>query len=431
MIEISKKTFYYTVMPLLVIAVLFLFQSPKEVHASKTELPLDELKALSDVYMRIKDNYVQDVDDSELFNNAIKGMLEGLDPHSTYLNEKDFEDLQIGTKGEFGGLGIEITMENGFVKVVSPIDDTPAYNAGVKSGDLIIMLDDKAVKGMSLSEAVDIMRGKVGTSITLTIARQGETEPIKINIVRDTIKIKSVKYEMIDKDYSYIRISSFQSKTGENLKSSIQKLYKNNKELKGIILDLRNNPGGILGAAVDVSDVFLTAGKKIVSTRGRDSDAMHEFSSNNKDLTKNTPLVILINSGSASASEIVAGALQDHKRAIIMGTQSFGKGSVQTILPISQKTALKLTTARYYTPNGRSIQAKGITPDIVVNDLILKKRGEDDLLKEADLVGHLKNTDKKEKSKEKKDQMAKRLENDYQLSEALNLLKGLNIISSK
>ena len=392
------------------------------------KIPIEQLKAFSEVYMKIKKDYVEKVDDEKLFDDAIKGMLEGLDPHSTYLNEKDFEDLQIGTRGEFGGLGIEVTMEDGYVKVVSPIDDTPAYRAGVKAGDLIIMLDDKPVKGLTLSECVDIMRGKVGTSLELTIAREGENKPLKIKIIRDTIKVKSVKYDILDNNYGYLRITSFQSKTGSSLKNVLLKIKKKNN-LKGIVLDLRNNPGGVLGAAVEVSDTFLDQKKMIVTTSGRMSDAINEFKSSSNDFAKDIPIVVLINGGSASASEIVAGALQDHRRAIIMGTQSFGKGSVQTILPLTRKTALKITTARYFTPNGRSIQAKGITPDIIVKEMKFEKKDEVEFLKESDLTGHLDKNSKKEKNGTsfKNSKYA----DDYQLSEALNLLKGLNILSVK
>ena len=392
------------------------------------KIPIEQLKAFSEVYMKIKKDYVEKVDDEKLFDDAIKGMLEGLDPHSTYLNEKDFEDLQIGTRGEFGGLGIEVTMEDGYVKVVSPIDDTPAYRAGVKAGDLIIMLDDKPVKGLTLSECVDIMRGKVGTSLELTIAREGENKPLKIKIIRDTIKVKSVKYDILDNNYGYLRITSFQSKPGSSLKNVLLKIKKKNN-LKGIVLDLRNNPGGVLGAAVEVSDTFLDQKKMIVTTSGRMSDAINEFKSSSNDFAKDIPIVVLINGGSASASEIVAGALQDHRRAIIMGTQSFGKGSVQTILPLTRKTALKITTARYFTPNGRSIQAKGITPDIIVNEMKFEKKDEVEFLKESDLTGHLDKNSKKEKNGTsfKNSKYA----DDYQLSEALNLLKGLNILSVK
>ena len=398
-------------------------------YAAKTSLPLNQLQAFSEVYLKIKQNYVQDISDKELFDNAIKGMLEGLDPHSTFLNEKDFKDLQIGTKGEFGGLGIEVTMEDGFVKVITPIDDTPAYKAGVKAGDLIIEINKKSVKGQSLNQAVDQMRGKIGSPILLTIARKGETGPLEIKIIRAKIVVKSVKYELIDNNYGYIRISSFQNKTGNNLYDAISNLKKEAKgNIKGFVLDMRNNPGGVLGAAVDVSDAFIKGKKKLVFTKGKTANAIYEFNSNNTDLAEGKPIVVLINGGYASASEIVAGALQDHNRAVIMGTQSFGKGSVQTILPITSKTAVKITTARYYTPNGRSIQAKGITPDIIVKDLELSTLNENKMIKESDLKGHLENTDKKN-AEEILQIQSKKLENDYQLSEAINLLKGLHIIS--
>jgi len=413
-----------------IISITFYYQSNGTAHAAKTSLPLNQLQTFSEVYLKIKQNYVVDVSDKEIFDNAIKGMLEGLDPHSTFLNEKDFSDLKIGTRGEFGGLGIEVTMEDGIVKVIAPIDDTPAFKAGIKSGDLIIKIDNSSVKGLSLNKAVDLMRGKVGSPILLTIARKGESGPIEIKIIRAKIKVKSVKYELIHDNYGYIRIASFQNKTGKSLADAISDLNKKSKNnINGYVIDMRNNPGGVLGAAVDVSDAFIKGGKKLVYTKGKSADAMYEFTSNDTDLAEEKPIVVLINGGSASASEIVAGALQDHKRAIIMGTQSFGKGSVQTILPITSRTAVKITTARYYTPNGRSIQAKGITPDIIVKNLELTDLSENTMMKESDLKGHLENTDK-EKLEDKSEQQDQKLLNDYQLSEAINLLKGLNILSS-
>jgi len=428
--KIFKKTnFSYIFLIIFAFGLIVNYQSENQAQAAKTSLPLNQLQIFSEVYSKIKHNYVQDIDDKELFDNAIKGMLEGLDPHSTFLDEKDYKDLKIGTRGEFGGLGIEVTMEDGFVKVITPIDDTPAFNAGVKAGDLVIKIDDKSVQGLSLSQAVDLMRGKIGTAILLTIARDGEGEPLEIKIIRATIKVKSVKYEIIDDYYAYIRISSFQNKTGNSLIKAISDLNKKSKDnIKGYVIDMRNNPGGVLGAAVDVSDAFIKGKKKLVFTKGKTQDAMHEFISNNSDLADGKPIVVLINGGSASASEIVAGALQDHKRAIIMGTQSFGKGSVQTILPITSRTAVKLTTARYYTPKGRSIQAKGITPDIIVKNLELKAQKDSKMIKESDLKGHLKNNDKKTDNKILVNKNRK-LSEDYQLSEAINLLKGLNIIS--
>ena len=425
---IKYKSFFIILSAVIVLNILFYYQE-NNAHAAKTSLPLNQLQSFSEVYLKIKQNYVQDISDKELFDNAIKGMLEGLDPHSTFLNEKDFKDLQIGSKGEFGGLGIEVTMEEGFVKVITPIDDTPAFKAGVKPGDFIIEIDGKSVKGMSLNQAVDLMRGKVGAPILLTVARENQNATLEIKIVRAKIKIKSVKYEIIDDKFGYIRISSFQNKTGKSLKNAISDLNTKSKgNIKGYVLDMRNNPGGVLGAAVDVSDAFIKGKKKLVFTKGKAADAMYEFTSNNTDLANGKPIVVLINGGSASASEIVAGALQDHKRAIIMGTQSFGKGSVQTVLPITSRTAVKITTARYYTPNGRSIQAKGIEPDIIVENLELSSSLKNEILKESDLKGHLENTDNKDKDNKEKLQNEK-LKNDYQLSEAINLLKGLNIIS--
>ena len=427
---IKNKNILFGFLAVFSISTLYYFKDSNNAYAAKTSLPLNQLQAFSEVYLKIKQNYVQEVSDKELFDNAIKGMLQGLDPHSNFLNEKDFKDLKIGTKGEFGGLGIEVTMEDGFVKVISPIDDTPAFKAGVKPGDLIIEIDGGSVKGLSLNQAVDLMRGKVGEPILLSIARKGENGPLEIKIVRAKIKVKSVKYEIIHENYAYIKISSFQNKTGKSLYDAISDLNTKSKgNIKGYVIDMRNNPGGVLGASVDVSDAFIKGKKKLVFTKGRSEDAMYEFTSNNIDLAEGKPIVVLINGGSASASEIVAGALQDHKRAIIMGTQSFGKGSVQTILPITSKTAVKITTARYYTPNGRSIQAKGITPDIIVKERELSASLDNKMLKESDLKGHLKNSDKK-KNEDVKEAQDKRLEKDYQLSEAINLLKGLNIMSS-
>ena len=427
---IKNKNILFGFLAVFSISTLYYFKDSNNAYAAKTSLPLNQLQAFSEVYLKIKQNYVQEVSDKELFDNAIKGMLQGLDPHSNFLNEKDFKDLKIGTKGEFGGLGIEVTMEDGFVKVISPIDDTPAFKAGVKPGDLIIEIDGGSVKGLSLNQAVDLMRGKVGEPILLSIARKGENGPLEIKIVRAKIKVKSVKYEIIHENYAYIKISSFQNKTGKNLYDAISDLNTKSKgNIKGYVIDMRNNPGGVLGASVDVSDAFIKGKKKLVFTKGRSEDAMYEFTSNDIDLAEGKPIVVLINGGSASASEIVAGALQDHKRAIIMGTQSFGKGSVQTILPITSKTAVKITTARYYTPNGRSIQAKGITPDIIIKERELSASLDNKMLKESDLKGHLKNTDKK-KNENIREAQDKRLEKDYQLSEAINLLKGLNIMSS-
>jgi len=403
-------------------------------------LPLEELRAFTEVFGRVKSDYVEPVEDKDLLEHAIKGMLSGLDPHSAYLNSEECKEMRIGTDGKFGGLGIEVSMENGFVKVISPIDDTPAQRAGVQSGDVIVRLDDTPVKGMTLNEAVKIMRGEPGTDILLTVIREGEEGPLKITITRDIIRIKSVRGRTLDPGYGYIRISQFQSATGTSMRKQLSELKKENGgELKGLVLDLRNNPGGVLNASVSVADAFVSKGK-IVYTEGRVKDSLLTFNASPNDLLKGAPIVVLVNGGSASASEIVAGALQDHHRAIIMGTKTFGKGSVQTIMPMNNGAALKITTARYFTPSGRSIQAEGIEPDINVEQLEVSKKGDAKLqgLREADLRDHLENgngedpdkADAKNKEKKKvgKTDEKEDIKQDYQLNEALNLLKGVNIV---
>ncbi len=414
-----------------------------ETESPKAEaLPLDELRTFTEIFAKIKSDYVEQVDDKELLENAIRGMLEGLDPHSAYLDRDSYKDLQEGTSGEFGGLGIEVGMENGFVKVISPIDDTPAQKAGIKAGDLIIKLDDRSVKGMSLNDAIDIMRGKPGDPITLTIIRESEEKPLVITVVRDIIKTKSVRFETLEPGFGYLRISSFQSHTVEGLRQAIDQLKKDNSgKLKGIVLDLRNNPGGILTAAVGVSDMFLNKGM-IVYTEGRKKDSKLKFNAKPNAKLPDVPLIVLVNAGSASASEIVAGALQDHGRGIIMGEKTFGKGSVQTILPMNNNAALKLTTARYYTPNGRSIQASGITPDIIIDKVKISKIEEafGTSVKEADLIGHLDNGQEEAPVTEGDEELKKDISEeetvplssrDYELYEALNVLKGLAIIKKE
>src|SRR5471030_548741 len=427
----------------------------------KGPLPVEELRAFTEVFGRIKSNYVEPVEDKKLITEAITGMLAGLDPHSAYLDQDAFRELQVGTQGEFGGLGIEVGMEDGFVKVVSPIDDSPASRAGVKSGDLIVKLDETSVKGMTLNDAVKRMRGKPNTQITLTIVRKGEPKPIVLTLTRAVIKIQSVKSKLLEPGYAYVRVTQFQEHTGETLVTAITNLYKQNQgTMRGIVLDLRNDPGGLLNGAVAVSAAFLPQNTLVVYTDGRTEDAKMRLTASPENYLrgrlkddylsklpaeiKNVPMVVLVNGGSASASEIVAGALQDHKRAVIMGTQTFGKGSVQTILPLGNGTAMKLTTARYYTPSGRSIQAKGITPDIVVEEPGNESRV---FLREADLDKHLINDKDKEagaalakpaaqpSSKPKSDngeEPAKPIEfgsdKDFQLTQAMNMLKGLQII---
>ena len=398
-------------------------------------LPIDELRTFTEVFSRIKADYVEPVEDKKLLRDAIQGMLAGLDPHSSFLDPEGFKELRVGTEGEFGGLGIEVTMEDGFVKVVSPIEDTPAARAGLKPGDLIIRLDEKAVKGMTLNEAVKQMRGKPGSDIVLTVVREGQPKPLKFTVTRAVIKVQSVKHRMLENGFGYVRITQFQANTGDGLKDALTKLkLQNNGNLTGLVLDLRNNPGGVLNAAVAVSDAFLTSGL-IVYTEGRVADAELKFSATPPDLINGAPMVVLVNGGSASASEIVAGALQDHKRAVIMGTKTFGKGSVQTILPMSGGSALKITTARYYTPNGRSIQATGILPDVVTEEAKVTKRDKtaEDTLKEADLPGHIEGKGK-EKPGAKKEVPSVKLDSageDYQLQEALNLLKGISIFRAQ
>jgi len=429
---------------------------------AKPQLPLDELRTFAEVYGKIKSDYVETVEDKKLINQAINGMLTGLDPHSSFLDVDGFKDLQAGTQGEFGGLGIEVGMEDGLVKVVSPIEDSPAFKAGVKSGDLIMQLDEKLVKGMSLNDAVKIMRGKPNTSIKLTILRKSEIKPLYITLVRAIIKTQSVKYKLPEPGYAYLRVTQFQEHSGEDLAKAIKALREQNKgPLKGLVLDLRNNPGGLITAAVGISAAFVPKDALVVYTEGRTEDAKMRLTANPanyarggesadflKDLPddiKTLPMVVLINGGSASASEIVAGALQDHKRAVIMGTQSFGKGSVQTILPMNNGTAIKLTTARYFTPNGRSIQAKGIVPDIVVEDATVSTAEQGMNLREADLSNHLSNpkeaeaptkeapkpptVKKDDKQSTDKTPMEAGTRTDYQFMQAVNLLKGIDILA--
>lgn len=440
--------------------------------APPEKLPLDDLQRFTSVVEQIRKYYVKPVDDKELFENAIRGILSGLDPHSSYLDPNEFSDLRASTSGKFGGLGIEVTMEDGFVRVISPIDDTPAQRAGLKAGDLIIRLDDTPVKGMTLKKAVEVMRGEKGSPILLTVLRKGATQPLKIKVMRDTIVVKSVRTKLLEKHYGYIRISQFQTHTGEDLVNAVNLLKKESgNSLKGIILDLRNNPGGILESSVKISDAFLDKNKighdgLIVYTEGRLPGSEIKEIAHAGDILNGAPIVVLVNGGSASASEIVAGALQDHKRALIVGTQTFGKGSVQTVLPLKDNHGLKLTTALYFTPSGHSIQAQGIHPDIIIPDIKIPEAKAQDAdlemnLREADLDGHLANGDKTDKTdktandqkeptaednkkeakpepkevqgsqKEMIDDNKALVNQDYQLNEALNLLKGLAFIEPR
>ena len=413
----------------------------KEVPQENGKLPLDELRAFTGVLDAVKQDYVEPVKDKVLLENAIRGMLSNLDPHSAFLDTEAFQDLQVGTSGEFGGLGIEVGQEDGFIKVIAPIDDTPAQRAGIRAGDLIIRLDDTSVKGMGLSDAIQRMRGKPNTAITLTVVREGVRKPLKFKLVREVIQVKSVKSRLLEPGFAYLRVTQFQAKTAQSLQQELRTLEQQNKApLKGLVLDLRNNPGGVLNGAVDVADDFLEDGL-IVETKGRGNGSDQSFKATPGDLLKNAPMVVLVNGGSASASEIVAGALQDHHRALILGERTFGKGSVQTILPLGNGTAVKLTTARFYTPSGRSIQAAGIEPDIKLKALkVGNGDGTDsDFIKESDLSGHLQNdrTDRIEKTPSETPSEAPAsadsslAQNDYQLYEALNLLKGMTLIQNR
>ncbi|MDE2089869.1 MAG: S41 family peptidase [Gammaproteobacteria bacterium] len=407
--------------------------------ASTSALPLNELRTFTDVFAKVKEDYVKPVTDKELLDNAIRGMLDRLDPHSGYLDRDEFKQLEIDTSGKFGGLGIEVTMEDGFVKVISPIDDTPAQHAGVKPGDLIIRINDTPVKGLTLNQAVNMMRGKPGSKITLTIVRQGAAKPLQLTLTRAIIKVKSVKSRILESGYGYVRITQFQSGTGKGVVKAVEALEKKNGgKLKGLVLDLRNNPGGVLNSAVSVSDAFLNKGL-IVYTKGRTPDSNLRFYATPGDVLHGAPMVVLVNGGTASAAEIVSGALQDNKRAIVVGTRTFGKGSVQTILPLSSGTALRLTTALYYTPSGRSIQAEGIIPNIMLDNFkVASVEGGGGLsFKEADLTGHLMNGDRKEiaekidKLKAEQKSEMDLAKSDFQLYEALNVLKGLTMVRAQ
>ncbi|MBD2859968.1 S41 family peptidase [Spongiibacter sp. KMU-158] len=414
----------------LLLSTAALAESPPKAPEPEAPLPMQSLRNFADVFNQIRSAYVEEVTDEVLLENAIRGMLTGLDPHSDYLDKSSYEDLQTHTSGEFGGLGIEVGMENGFVKVIAPIDDTPAQRAGLKSGDLIIQIDNTPIKGMTLQQAVGLMRGPKGSKIAITVLRDGGT-PFELNLIRDIVSVASVRGNMIQPGYGYLRIAQFQSRTGADLRRELQKLKAYPEPLKGVVLDLRNNPGGLLQASVQVVDEFLDSGL-IVYTQGRLPNSYSRYEANAERPADKTPMVVLINGGSASASEIVAGALQDHRRALILGTRSFGKGSVQTVLPLSEDSAIKLTTARYYTPSGRSIQALGIEPDLVVERAKVETLERSSNITEADLAGHL-NNGENESNRKSRDAVenddAEIAANDNQLYEALNLLKGMYIMS--
>jgi carboxyl-terminal processing protease len=429
----SKHPRLNKLLPAALAAAVGLSSAPLQaIEEEAGRLPLEELRTFADVFNQIRIGYVEEVDDSTLLEYAVEGMLMGLDPHSVYLTSDAFENLQSTTSGEFSGLGLEVGMEGGFVKIISPIDGSPAAEAGLQSGDVILKLDEQSVQGMSLNEAIELMRGPKGSEIELSIGRPGESQPFEVTLIRDTIKVASVRERMLEPGFGYIRIAQFQTRTGEDVAKSLKKLS-DKQELKGLVLDLRNNPGGILRASVDVSNLFMDGGT-VVYTEGRLANSEMHYNATEGDPSKGIPLVILINGGSASASEIVAGALQDHSRAVIMGTESFGKGSVQTILPLSDSRAIKLTTARYFTPKGRSIQAQGIVPDILVERAKVTAIRSNRRVSEADLAGHLDNGElaSQNGSSENSRVAANKLfSTDNQLYEALTLLKGLNILGMR
>ncbi len=394
-------------------------------------LPLEELQMFAQVFGKIKTDYVEATDDRKMLLDAINGILAGLDPHSSFLEPEAFREIRIDTEGEFGGVGIEVTLEDNKLLVISPIEDTPADLAGIKAGDIIVEIDGTSVHSSSLSQAVEKMRGEIGSKIILTVVREGESKPLEIEIIRDVIQLTSVRTKDLgEPGFSYMRISSFQSGTAESLKKKIEKYTRENGQIEAFILDLRNNPGGILVGAVDVSDLFLSSGV-IVQTHGRLEDSESSYSADSPDIISGAPMVVLVNSGSASASEIVAGALQDHHRAIIFGTQTFGKGSVQTISPIGDGSALKITTARYYTPSGRSIQETGITPDIISEDTEITKINGHDNIREVDLARHLVNPDDQNPEEmPEQDKIRSMLDQDSQLRDALNVLKGIHLANA-
>ncbi|MAQ71279.1 MAG: peptidase S41 [Alphaproteobacteria bacterium] len=440
-----KKTF----LTLLTGAAIILGSSGHTVHAQEERIngtnpdtlgrdsaeTYRQLDLFGEVFERTRAQYVDEVEDKTLIKHALNGMLSSLDPHSSYLDEDDFTDMRVQTSGEFGGLGIEVTMENGLVKVVSPIDDTPAYKAGIQAGDMITMLDDQPVMGLTLGEAVDLMRGKVGTDIKLTVVREGVPDPLEISIERDVIRIQSVRHRIEQEDVGYIRVTTFNQNTTDGVIDAIKQIKEDvDGDVSGYILDLRNNPGGLLDQAIGVADVFLDKGE-IVSTRGRNKNDSKRDNASAGDLADGQPIVVLINAGSASASEIVAGALQDQHRAIVLGTQSFGKGSVQTVIPLPGNGAMRMTTARYYTPSGRSIQASGITPDIIVEQARIEELAEI-RLREKDLKGSLANpnvlseNENKPVDEEVEAAIEEKDEIDYQLARAIDLIRGLDLFQT-
>ena len=403
-----------------------------ETQPSSTEsrLPLRELRLFTQVFEQIRLGYVEEVSDTELLNNAIAGLLLELDPHSVYLDTEHYSDLQESATGEYGGLGLEVGGERGLIKVISPIDDTPAAKAGIEAGDLIVEMNDAPVRGMGVQKAIDKLRGEKGTSIKLTVYREGQDGPLEFEVVRDTIQISSVRSRFLEPGYGYVRVSHFQRSSGSDFIANVEALKADNKQiLKGLVLDLRNNPGGLVPASIELAGALIDGGT-VVYTEGRLPSANHSFEAEVGDILDGVPVVVLINGGSASASEIVAGALQDRQRAAVIGTQSFGKGSVQTVIPLGDGRAVKLTTARYFTPNGRSIQAEGIVPDIVVERAEIRPIKMRERTREADLEGHLATADN-DASADSENSAIEDLSGDNQLYEAVNLLKGFHLLGSQ
>ena len=402
-------------------------QSPDEQSTQEERLPLRELRLFTQVFEQIRRGYVEEVKDTELLENAIAGLLLELDPHSVYLNQTDYEELQESATGEYGGLGLQVGSERGMIKIIAPIDDSPAAKAGIEAGDFIVEVDGTPVRGMAVQKAIDKLRGEKGTSIKLTLFREGEDGPLDITVVRGTIQISSVRSRIIEPGYGYVRVSQFQVSSGKDFKKELLSLKEKQPALKGLIIDLRNNPGGLVPASVEIADAVLDGGT-VVYTEGRLPSANISFDAKSGDLLQGTPIVVLINGGSASASEIVAGALQDHQRAAIIGTQSFGKGSVQSVIPLGDGRAVKLTTARYFTPNGRSIQAEGIVPDIIVEPAEIRLYKKRKRVREADLEGHLEQADGAKKKVKGRDED---ITDDNQLYEALNVLKGFQLLGKR
>lgn len=405
---------------------------PEQTAVENLPLPLDEVRIFTEVLNRIRNAYVEPIDDKTLLENAIKGMLAGIDPHSSYLANDDYDDLQEMTTGEFGGLGVQVGVNNGFITIISPVDGSPADRAGIKAGDVIIKINDTPATDITLDETTDLMRGEPGTDIVLTILREGEAEAFQVTVTREVITANSVRSRFLEPGFGYIRISQFVTGTGREINTALENFHLSDNELQGVILDLRNNPGGVLQAAVDVVDAFISEGL-IVYTEGREESSYTRFEATPADPSRGVPLIVLINEGSASASEVVAGALQDQNRAVIMGTQSFGKGSVQTVLPLTNDRAIKLTTALYYTPKGRSIQARGITPNILVRQgRVTALPTNPSTYREQDLEGHLVNDDLMGAIPEVLDLTGEQIiVGDYQLNEALNILKGLALLRAQ